>query len=453
MRIKFIFIFFIFFNITVNIFAQDKWVEIDSIDYRYGSIIDLKCCDSLNCMYLVNKDKLGGFHIQRTTDGGETWKKVYMDSAYFKGADDYHLVPKIHSLSYPNEKLCIAVGDSGLVLRSTDKGETWDVYRIDTLLHNYNIKMYDNNIGLLLTGNFRLGKYARYKTTNGGRDWILKNYPTKNTKIGIEGWNIEFLNPDKFVTTALYKNSDSILNKYLLYLYNNWESWDTVRAPLYSTYLTFGDENNVWTAGNHDELDSAGWSRYRQYIYHSSDGGHSWVTQWGSIYEGGTLKDIEFYDNEFGVAGGMDALTLITDDGGGTWDINLIKDTPPDGSAKIVNNIEIPDRNTVYVVYNFRRIYKLKRTTTSAAEQSQSPGIILTPNPAGDYIDIAVAGNRTLKDAVRVYDVLGNTVLSSPACSAGTPSEGGHIRLDVSGLAAGVYFVKIDNKMYKFVKM
>ena len=61
--------------------------------------------------------------------------------------------------------------------------------------------------------------------------------------------------------------------------------------------------------------------------------------------------------------------------------------------------------------------------------------------------------NRTLKDAVSVYDVLGNVVLSSPACSAGTPSEGGHIRLDVSGLVAGVYFIRVGGKMYKFVKM
>jgi len=61
--------------------------------------------------------------------------------------------------------------------------------------------------------------------------------------------------------------------------------------------------------------------------------------------------------------------------------------------------------------------------------------------------------NLTLKDAVKVYDVLGNVVLSSPACSAGTPSEGGHIRLDVSNLAAGVYFVRVGGKMYRFVKM
>jgi|GEM_PF-4161386 len=72
------------------------------------------------------------------------------------------------------------------------------------------------------------------------------------------------------------------------------------------------------------------------------------------------------------------------------------------------------------------------------------------PNPATDYIDIAVAGNRSINDVVNVYDVLGNVVLST---SAGTPSEGGHIRLDVSGLAAGVYFVRVGGKMYDFVKM
>ena len=99
-----------------------------------------------------------------------------------------------------------------------------------------------------------------------------------------------------------------------------------------------------------------------------------------------------------------------------------------------------------YIFEGDTAISSIKTNTTNA-------DIIISPNPATDYIDIAVAGNRTLKDAVKVYDVLGNVVLSSPACSAGTPSEGGHIRLDVSNLVAGVYFVRVGVKMYKFVKM
>jgi hypothetical protein len=316
--------------------------------------------------------------------------------------------------------------------------------------------MYDENIGIMPMTEFGFDSNRKLffcTTTDGGKTWKYNKWPEYNGSIiSISVKDLRYINKNLYSSFGYLKLDDGEYHRYLIYVHNNWESWDTVRAPLYSTYLTFGDENNVWTAGNHDELDSAGWSRYRQYIYHSSDGGHTWQTQWNAIYEGGTLKDIEFYDNEFGVAGGMDALTLITDDGGRTWDINLIKDTPPDGSAKIVNNIEIPDRNTVYVVYNFRRIYKLKRNTTSVAEQSQSPEVILTPNPAGDYIEIIASSLAPWERArVRVYNLLGNVVIDTPP--GPLLIEGERIRLDVSGLAAGVYFVRVGDKMYKFVKM
>jgi hypothetical protein len=74
----------------------------------------------------------------------------------------------------------------------------------------------------------------------------------------------------------------------------------------------------------------------------------------------------------------------------------------------------------------------------------------ITPNPATDYIEIAITDDRTLKDAVKVYDVLGVCVATHPLAP---PREGVAIRRDVSGLAAGVYFVRVGGKMYKFVKM
>jgi len=111
--------------------------------------------------------------------------------------------------------------------------------------------------------------------------------------------------------------------------------------------------------------------------------------------------------------------------------------------------------NGKYIIISIGRYLDLINTkfTTTIPNNEDGNYPLLYPNPATDYIDIAVAGNRTFKDAVRVYDVLANVVLSSPACSAGTPSEGGHIRLDVSDLVAGVYFVRVGGKMYKFVKL
>jgi hypothetical protein len=45
---------------------------------------------------------------------------------------------------------------------------------------------------------------------------------------------------------------------------------------------------------------------------------------------------------------------------------------------------------------------------------------------------------------------LGNVVLTlTPALSL----KGEGVKIDVSGLPAGVYFVRVGNKMYKFVKI
>ncbi len=106
--------------------------------------------------------------------------------------------------------------------------------------------------------------------------------------------------------------------------------------------------------------------------------------------------------------------------------------------------------------------------------------LTLFPNPATDYIEIksvipAAAGfDRTAKliSRVNVYDVLGNMVLSLPCHSCGSRfrqnseahlGEQGEIphqvrndnsiKIDVSSLSPGVYFVRVDNKMYKFVKL
>jgi hypothetical protein len=74
----------------------------------------------------------------------------------------------------------------------------------------------------------------------------------------------------------------------------------------------------------------------------------------------------------------------------------------------------------------------------------------ITPNPATDYIDVMLSGAKHPFLSVKVYDVLGNVVDTPPGPLL---IEGERIRLDVSGLAAGVYFVRVGGKMYKFVKL
>jgi hypothetical protein len=81
---------------------------------------------------------------------------------------------------------------------------------------------------------------------------------------------------------------------------------------------------------------------------------------------------------------------------------------------------------------------------------------ILYPNPASDFIEISEI-NPMLKHGVdnsniKIYNIFGQT-MSTPVCSADTPASGGHVRIDVSGLAPGMYFVRFGERVGKFVKL
>jgi hypothetical protein len=78
--------------------------------------------------------------------------------------------------------------------------------------------------------------------------------------------------------------------------------------------------------------------------------------------------------------------------------------------------------------------------------------ITITPNPATDYIEIDI-NDVILSEAknLRIFDLLG-TEVTTPNLTP-TLSEGeGVVRLDVSHLSPGVYFVRMGDVVRKFVK-
>ncbi len=82
-----------------------------------------------------------------------------------------------------------------------------------------------------------------------------------------------------------------------------------------------------------------------------------------------------------------------------------------------------------------------------------SDNISISPNPATDYIEISLGANgpSPLQSDVRIYNIFGQ-IVSTPVCFADTPASGGQ-RIDVSGLAPGMYFVRIGDRVGKFVKL
>jgi hypothetical protein len=88
----------------------------------------------------------------------------------------------------------------------------------------------------------------------------------------------------------------------------------------------------------------------------------------------------------------------------------------------------------------------------------------ISPNPASDYIEISLSpagGCRgwTLSSDVipakagiyvEIFNIFGE--LQELPRPSGTPSKEGEVRLDISNLASGVYFIKIGDRFEKFVK-
>lgn len=90
------------------------------------------------------------------------------------------------------------------------------------------------------------------------------------------------------------------------------------------------------------------------------------------------------------------------------------------------------------------------------------------PNPAADFIEIFFPdhalknvaiqeysnANHTLKDMVdrvAVYDVFGLKI--PPRLTSSATTQEGNLRIDVSTLSPGVYFVKVGEKVRKFIKI
>jgi hypothetical protein len=163
------------------------------------------------------------------------------------------------------------------------------------------------------------------------------------------------------------------------------------------------------------------------------------------------LRVVSFYKNKYGIVTEQFGHIWKTYDSGDTWiyykdDSNLQKIY-----AGMVDIHWLSERKIIGIFDALPCIGMFTECTTEIdLKMENKSDMIIAPNPTSDYIEIAITGNYGLKDAVKVYDVLGNVVLTlTPTLSL----QGEGIKVDVSGLAAGVYFVRIGGDIYKFVKM
>jgi len=110
------------------------------------------------------------------------------------------------------------------------------------------------------------------------------------------------------------------------------------------------------------------------------------------------------------------------------------------------------ENNASYILKS--KYYKILSTETTKIQTDEV--LTLYPNPATDFLDISYSPsiNRMVNhtvDGIAIYNVFGEKIPPRLTSSA-TPQEG-NLRFDVSGLPPGVYFVRVGEKVGKFIKI
>jgi len=109
-----------------------------------------------------------------------------------------------------------------------------------------------------------------------------------------------------------------------------------------------------------------------------------------------------------------------------------------------------------------------KVNAVESNEKTQNKNIQISPNPASEYIEINLVNvvetglrpvSTGFSEGIRVYNALGECVKNPTPALVHTPAplergiREGVLRIDVSDLPAGVYFIRIGDAVKSFVKI
>jgi photosystem II stability/assembly factor-like uncharacterized protein len=207
-----------------------------------------------------------------------------------------------------------AVGNNGIVLRTTNGGQSWTLKSFPTSTNNLCVYFLDSYTGFVGNQNANI-----YKTTNGGNNWETEgsastyaitslNMPT--TSAGYCG--------DHY--SNIQKSTDSGIS---------W--WIVSTTPGYDAKLSFMNENRGWA------VDTYG------YFYSTSNSGYNWSNVRVST---DTLSSVSFLTSTIGYVAGDSGRVYKTTNGGTNW---TLLNT---GTTIKLNYIYVTSFNFIYAVGN-----------------------------------------------------------------------------------------------------
>ncbi len=433
---------------TTLILISGEWKTV----YYEGTLIqwDLGCADSMNCISLGAPGGTGT-RIIKTTDGGYNWKIIYNNVAEKIYNDEGQWVTSIppdfnapRSLAYVTQDLVVVGREDGQITISKDGGYTWEGVQLNSTKDISYIKFIGENYGIAF------GEYGKsvFKTNDSGKNWEDVNLDYFGDGYGTSNVSIDLVGKDSMVV-LIYNFRDQEHKFYTICrTIDGGETWDIgSKIPRYAPYkLCFISMEEGWLVGRI----GAGNDKYYDVIFYTSDGGHTWDSQLDTLVypELGLSDGVYFADKNEGLAYGDGGKIWRTSDKGANW---YLDNSYPfiQGGADHFTKLTFPNNNTSKIianVYMLGRIW-LYEDLTSVEDNTNLENLFIYPNPAGDFINISIDNDADLlAREVQILDLLGLVVSKQELTD-------GNNRIDISNLPRGTYFIKVGDRVEKFVKM
>ena len=303
---------------------------------------------------------------------------------------DLDCIKQLNSVHFVDDKIGWAVGNSGVILYTTDGGTTWTEQTSSVTTALNSVHFVNDKIGWVV-GNSGVILY----TTDGGTTW------TEQTSSVTTALNsVHFVN-DKIGWVV--GNSGVIL-----YTTDGGTTWtgqtSTVTSTLQSVH--FADNTFGWVVGEGGV------------ILHTVNSGQAWTKQ--IIDNSDFLNSVHFVDHNYGwaISSGSDAAIFFTANGGATW----TEQTIPNGDnlEVLLNSVHFTNSNNGLIVGSYvdSDVGFILYTTNGGVTWTEQTSNVPTNLRSVQFTDsnkaLVVGGNGNDQVILHLTMPLGDTITLTP---------------------------------------
>ena len=445
----------IFFSTSINSYGVEDGYKIEVLDSvsDLTLFIDLDCYDINNCALIRMGPGNNGLIVTKSSDGGKNWEIIYTDTTRKLNSNEmYFPDDNPTAIRYYSNGLIRVFTRKGRIIYSENNGITWNkTDNIDNFSFTSLVTLDINRA--ILSSQFAFGGAGSreiFKTNNGGKTWS-KFLPDSIS----DKWEFSFVQKqydNNILLNCISKDSTKWDFSKLGFVLTDFEGsyWNFMEFPNYIFWPYFINKDEAIAIGNFRRenlyMDTA-------VILKTYDAGKTWDLKFKSVEQQQiySFSDYLYYDDNLMYVFGENFNILKSTDKGESWYFP-IKQENKVLPSNYTGSPVMPERNVLYfLTTHYSRVIRYSPIEMSIRNEDILSTSIY-PNPVTDFITIQFSNKElqpfAAEEKVQIFDILGLEVMT-----VGIGLDLSSQRIDVSHLPAGVYFIRIGNKVEKFVKL